>query len=69
MSILGSVTGMGNAQEVSLTAAQIAERQIAALTEGLRQELAERERDGDPYNEGYMDALDGCVKALELIGR
>ena len=49
--------------------AETVQLQIAALIENWQRELAERERDGDPYNEGYMDALDGCVKALELIGR
>ena len=47
--------------------AELTQLQIAALIKGWQQELAERERDGDPYNEGYMDALDRCVQALKLL--
>jgi hypothetical protein len=64
MSILGSVRGMEDTQKVSLTALQ-----ITALIKGWQQELAERARDGDPYNEGYMDALDRCIQALKLLDR
>jgi hypothetical protein len=44
-----------------------AERQLAAIVKGWQLELAERERDGDPYNEGYMAALGRCIQAFKLV--